>query len=113
MFEAELGGRIYEVRDDDEIFDWGKVLIWEPPGRFVMSWHAGRAPDVAQEVEVRFTAADRGTRVELEHRNWTRLGSEAEVVRDRYAGGWKEVLGKCFVDACEANMPSDRRRTTG
>ena len=102
VLEPRAGGAVYEVRDDGETFPWGRVLAWEPPRRVVLSWHPGRAPDVAQEVEVQFTASAEGTIVELEHRNWTRLGDAAAGVRERYEGGWAIVLGRCFVDACGA-----------
>lgn len=102
VLEPLLGGRVYEIRDDGHTFDWGKVLVWQPPERLVLSWHPGREPDVAQEVEVRFTPGDGGTRVDLEHREWTRLGADAATVRDRYDGGWDYVLGQCFVEACAA-----------
>lgn len=102
VLEPLPGGRVYEVRDDGKTFDWGRILTWEPPHRLVMSWHPGREPDVAQEVEVRFAAAGSGTRVDLEHRNWTRLGADAATVRERYNGGWREVFGQCFVAACSA-----------
>jgi hypothetical protein len=104
VLEPRVGGAIYEVRDDGQTFPWGRVDVWEPPGRLVMSWHPGREAEVAQEVEVRFTAVAEGTRVDLEHRNWTRLGEEAGVVRDRYRNGWTEVLGTHFVAACAANL---------
>jgi uncharacterized protein YndB with AHSA1/START domain len=95
------------VRDDGRTFPWGKVKVWQPPSRLVMSWHPGRGPEVAQEVEIRFEAVENGTRVDLEHRDWARLGTEAELVRERYNGGWSEVLGRCFVDACAANTPDE------
>lgn len=104
VLEPLPGGRVYEVRDDGKTFDWGKVLVWEPPRRLVLSWHPGRAAEVAQEVEVRFAPEGDGTRVELEHRNWTRLGAEAATVRERYADGWEEVLGEYFVPACASSQ---------
>lgn len=100
VLEPRAGGSVYEVRDDGMTFPWGKVKVWEPPRRLVMSWHPGRGPEVAQEVEIRFEAVENGTRVDLEHRDWSRLGADAAEVRDRYAGGWTEVLGRFFVDAC-------------
>ena len=100
VLEPGVGGAVYEIRDDGKTFPWGRVETWDPPGRLVLSWHPGREPEVAQEVEVRFTAVDGGTRVDLEHRDWSRLGAEAATVRERYAGGWEEVLGRCFVDSC-------------
>ena len=41
--EQRPGGRVYETWDDGTTVDWGDVLAWDPPGRFVMSWsqHAG------------------------------------------------------------------------
>jgi len=102
VIEPQAGGAVYEERDDGETFPWGRVLAWEPPRRLLLSWYPGREPDVAQEVEVRFTAVEGGTRVDLEHRNWDRLGEAAAGVRERYDNGWVEVLGRCFVDACAA-----------
>lgn len=100
VLEPRIGGDIYEERDDGETFPWGKVLIWEEPSRLVMSWHPGREPDAAQEVEVRFTAIDGGTRVDLEHRNWDKLGEDATGARDGYDKGWTEVLGQFLAPAC-------------
>jgi uncharacterized protein YndB with AHSA1/START domain len=92
--EPRVGGAVYEVGDDGQRAAWGEVRVWEPPRRFVMTWHPGRAPDAAQEVEVRFLADGDGTRVELEHRGWQALGSEAPRVREQYDGGWAVVLGR-------------------
>lgn len=97
--EPRVGGEVYEVRDDGERFPWGRVLAWDPPHRLVMSWHPGHPAEAAQEVEVRFTAEAGGTRVELEHRGWERLGTEAAAVRASYDGGWRGVLGTFFVGA--------------
>lgn len=98
--EPRAGGEIYEIRDDGERCPWGRVLAWEPPQRFVMSWHPGREPESAQEVEVRFRETPEGTVVELEHRDWAKLGEGAGESRKGYDGGWAHVLGECFVDAC-------------
>ncbi len=38
-----------------------------------------------------------GTRVELEHRGFERLGERGEVARASYDGGWPTVLGR-FVE---------------
>jgi uncharacterized protein YndB with AHSA1/START domain len=99
--EPFVGGAIYEVRDDGERCAWGRVLVWEPPRRFAVTWHPGRDPDTAQEVEVRFLAEGDATRVELEHRGWAKLGERAAETRESYAGGWDVVLGAHFVPACE------------
>jgi hypothetical protein len=44
---------------------------------------------------------ENGTRVELEHRGWERLGAEAGEVREEYAQGWPVVLGH-FVPAADS-----------
>jgi hypothetical protein len=98
--EPRVGGRIYEVARNGEQGVWGSVLVWEPPDRFVMSWHPGNPAETAQEVEVRFVAVAGGTRVELEHRDWTRLGAAAAETRSTYEGGWAFVFDRCYVEAC-------------
>jgi uncharacterized protein YndB with AHSA1/START domain len=99
VIEGRQGGAVYEVRDDGERFPWGTVESWEPPRRVVLRWHPGRAPDTAQEVEVTFSADGTATRVDLVHRNWQRLGSEAGATRARYENGWERVLGQAFAAA--------------
>jgi uncharacterized protein YndB with AHSA1/START domain len=95
-FQGGLGGRIYEVLDDGTEYDWGRVMAWEPPQRFVCSWDPSVEARTPTEGEVRFLAerADR-TRVELEHRGWEQIGERARLGRESYAGagGWTEVLG--------------------
>lgn len=100
VLEGRVGGRIYEVMSDGTEASWGEVLTWEPPRRVVLSWNPTprRNPTV---VEVTFTAQDDGTRVELEHRGWERLGDEAREVREEYAQGWAVVLGR-FVPAADS-----------
>lgn len=92
VLEARVGGRLFEVADDGTEAVWGTVLACEPPHRLVFSWHAGTDPASPTEVELRFVAIEAGTRVELEHRNWDRLGDKAQSFRDGYDGGWIAVL---------------------
>jgi uncharacterized protein YndB with AHSA1/START domain len=101
--EPRVGGALYEVRDDGARFPWGRVLAWDAPHRVVFTWHPGREPDTAQEVEVRFRAEGESTRVDLEHRGWQTLGERAAEIRERYHGGWPEVLG-AFVKEGEGRQ---------
>jgi uncharacterized protein YndB with AHSA1/START domain len=99
VIEGRIGGRIYEVMSDGTEASWGEVLIWEPPHRLVLSWNPSPRR-VPTEVEVTFTAHEDGTRVELEHRGWERLGEAAREVREEYAQGWPVVLGR-FAPAAD------------
>lgn len=98
--DPRAGGEIGEVAKNGERAVWGKVLVWEPPHRLVLAWHPGYTPDTAQEVELRFTAVPEGTRVDLEHRDWSRRGEKAAEVRNNYDNGWAFVFEQCFVEAC-------------
>lgn len=93
VFEGRKGGRIYEVHADGRESEWGRVLAWEPPSRVVCSWQPNPDRSATTEVEVRFREVEGGTRVELEHRGWERLGDDAAAVRADYVGGWVLVLG--------------------
>jgi uncharacterized protein YndB with AHSA1/START domain len=107
VFEPQLGGRWYEVGVDGSQAVVGKVLLWDPPNRFVMSWdincHWKPDPTVGSEIEVRFTAdGPDATLVELEHRKFERMGAEAGAsIRRDVDGGWPGMLAsfKATVEA--------------
>jgi uncharacterized protein YndB with AHSA1/START domain len=97
VFEAEVGGEVYEVSTDGEKGHWATVTAWEPPDRLVLAWNILQAEPVATEVEIRFVADGTGTRVELEHRGWEALAEGAAEKRANYDTGWDFVLGR-YVD---------------
>jgi uncharacterized protein YndB with AHSA1/START domain len=101
VFEAEDGGRIYERARGGEEHVWGTVLTWDPPSRIVHSWHPGRGEDSGQKVEITFEPADPGTRVELVHTGWEKLGDRAGEMFSNYDTGWDYVLGK-FAERADA-----------
>jgi uncharacterized protein YndB with AHSA1/START domain len=92
VFEPEEGGRVYERADGGEEAEWGRVLVWEPPHRFVLQWLVD--PRCAGELVLTVTPQGRGTFVELEHRGWEQYGDEAETMMSGYAAGWEHVLGR-------------------
>ena len=96
VFEPRAGGRVIERSRGGEESVWAEVLAYDPPHRFVVSWHPGGGP--ATEVEVRFTAADDGTYVELEHRGWE-VFEQPEEARGPYTQGWAFVFGERFTAA--------------
>jgi uncharacterized protein YndB with AHSA1/START domain len=59
-----------------------------PPHRLAFSWIVELSAEQEQLVEIRFTAEDRGTRVELTHSGWEKLGDAAASLRERYDRGW-------------------------
>ena len=101
IIEGRAGGRCYTEQEDGTECDWGTILVWEPPHRFVMAWQIthewGYEPDLAKssEVEIRFTAAPDGTtRVDLEHRHFERMGPGGASMRDSVdkPNGWVGLL---------------------
>lgn len=100
--EDQVGGRIYEVHSDGRQAEWGRILAWEPPYRLVCSWHPGRDPDTAQELEVTFQDEAHGTRVTLIHAGWERLGDQGAASRMGYDDGWDGVL-QLYIDLAAAS----------
>ncbi len=107
IIEPFVGGRWYTPCEDGTEVVVGHVRIWEPPKRFVMSWEisAEWKPEsraqFASEVEVQFVADGAGrTRVELEHRNFERMGAAAgEKMRSGVDGGWPALLERFATEA--------------
>ena len=92
-FEQHIGGRLVEVADDGTEHSWGEVLAWNPPHRFVLSWHPSAEPTAATTLEVRFApATDGGTELHLQHRGWEEFGADGEKLRGQYEPGWDFVL---------------------
>jgi uncharacterized protein YndB with AHSA1/START domain len=100
VWEEHEGGAVYEIATTGERADWATVLHWEPPHRLVIAWHVN-ADRLGTEVEVRFTAIDGGTRVELEHRGFENVADGAEM-RAAYTPGWDHVLAR-YPDAAGAD----------
>ena len=92
VLEPRPRGRIYQRRDDGVLDYWGEVTVWEPPHRLVLAWHPTGADTIPTEVEIVFTAETDGTRVELEHRGWDKLGAAATAACSEYDSGWQDVL---------------------
>lgn len=92
VFDGRVGGEIYEVQRGGGRSVWGTVTAWEPPQRVAFTWHPGTSPDTAQQIEVRFVPVPDGTRLELTHSGWERLGPMARKARFGYGIGWVYVL---------------------
>ena len=83
------GGALTETWPSGETHIWGSILAFEPPARIVFTWHVGRAPSTAQEIEILFIpAADGGTDVTLVHSGWESFGEDGATMRENYDTGW-------------------------
>jgi uncharacterized protein YndB with AHSA1/START domain len=100
VIDPRVDGRWYERGVDGTECEWGKVLVYEPPSRLVMTWQLNSDfkydPDLshASEVEVRFTESDGQTTVDFEHRYIERLGAGADELAKSVSsdGGWPAIL---------------------
>jgi uncharacterized protein YndB with AHSA1/START domain len=99
VLEPRAGGRWFERGDDGTECDWGRVQVWDPPARVVLTWQIGSDwkfdPDLVTEVEVRFVVDGPGrTRVELEHRGLEAYGDQAVPMRETFEGpgAWAGIL---------------------
>jgi uncharacterized protein YndB with AHSA1/START domain len=101
VIEPRAGGRWFERSEDGSEWNWGKVLVWEPPARLVLAWQVDAnfvyQPCLTTELEIRFIADEAGgTRVELEHRNLDRYGPQEQSVRAVFESpnGWSGLLAQ-------------------
>jgi uncharacterized protein YndB with AHSA1/START domain len=105
VIEGREGGRVYERASDGEVFHIGSVTVFDPPERIVFTWgEATQEWAAPTEVEVRFTEEDGGTRVDLEHRAFERVGPGAEKTAKDYERGWPMVLDR-FIRHTEREAP--------
>jgi uncharacterized protein YndB with AHSA1/START domain len=98
VFEAQVGGRLYEITSRGVEAAWAEVLAFEPPDRLLLAWKPNDREEPLTEVEVRFEPDGDGTIVSLEHRGWERLGARSAEARAGHDGGWTIPLER-FVAA--------------
>jgi uncharacterized protein YndB with AHSA1/START domain len=100
-FQPGVNGRLLSTFANGEVFEIGRISIWEPGSRLVFTWRpTSFAPDQSTEVEVCFEAVGDETRVSIEHRAWdtiprshaARHGFPEQVTLQRAADWWRASL---------------------
>lgn len=100
-FEPGPNGRLTETYADGSSFVVGRIRIWDPPSRLVLSWReASFAADQETELHVRFDPTGEQTRVTVEHFGWdsipaehaARHGFPLAVFQRRFAEWWQGML---------------------
>jgi hypothetical protein len=93
IFERGIGGRFYERTADGTEFDWGHVVVWQPPEHLAYHWYLGSGPTQPTRVDVRFVAVGEAqTQVEVVHRGPELIGELWRVNNARYRAAWAVVL---------------------
>ena len=113
IIEPFVGGRWYTRRADGSDVTVGHVRAWEPGERFVVGWEVSAEwkPEsrlaLSSEVEVRFIAdGDSSTRVELEHRDFERMGeADGTTMRTQVDGGWPSLLNLFAGEVAKSPEP--------
>jgi uncharacterized protein YndB with AHSA1/START domain len=99
VFEAELGGAVYQTMKDGSTIPWAKVQSFSPPDGFVLDWHIGVPPENSSRVELSFTDIGDGlTEVVLHHSEFENSApDDPETYRGHFANGWVTVFEDCFA----------------
>ena len=100
-FEPGEGGRLVTTLANGKEFEVGRISIWQPGERLVLTWRqATFTLDQSTELDVRFEPIGDETRVTVEHRGWdtipqdhvARHGFELMVFQRRNAECWRVLL---------------------
>jgi uncharacterized protein YndB with AHSA1/START domain len=100
VIEPFVGGRWYTRCEDGSEVVVGHVIAWKPGVQLTVTWEISAAwkPDsrvnLASEVDIRFfPETTGGTRVEVEHRNFERMGEvDGATMHDAVDNGWPGLL---------------------
>jgi hypothetical protein len=93
FIESKVGGRFFERTSAGVEYEWGRVVVWEPPLHLAYTWYLGSSPELPTRVDVRFVALDKNrTQVKIEHRGPELIGDVWWANQVRYLMAWDKVL---------------------
>ena len=100
-FEPGQAGRLLEILPDGEVFEIGRITVWEPGTKLGFTWRQESfSPEQLTQVEVRFEPVGDETRVTVQHYGWDTIPAE-HVARHhfpdviflrRHAEWWQTLL---------------------
>jgi uncharacterized protein YndB with AHSA1/START domain len=100
-FEPGPEGRLIETSPTGEVFEIGRITVWEPGIRLAFTWRQESfTAEQLTHVEVRFEPIADETRVTVEHHGWdtiprehvARHGFPDNVFLHRHGAWWRTLL---------------------
>jgi hypothetical protein len=85
----EPDGDVAMVHGDDE-YVWGRVIEWDPIGRYRQEFWLSMDQSAPTALDVRFVEEEQGTRVRLSHEGWREGQEELRAKFDR----WDDLLAR-------------------
>jgi hypothetical protein len=97
LLEPRLGGRWFEISQDETRTVVARIIVWEPPDRAVFLWQVNSNlqadKDVKSQVDVRFEMNE-GTLVELTHDFDLMSVDTGAKLREAFQNLWPPLLGR-------------------
>jgi hypothetical protein len=106
VMETRLGGYWYELAQDGSRTDIGKITVWEPPNRFVMTWDRGLERDARRARTSQIRADGRRSGREDAQGRRRRLARPAGTVQATCRGRVIDLARQNFLRA--ANLMSQQ-----
>lgn len=99
-----MGGRLFESfrtkAGDEKVIETGRVEVWEPPKRLVLTWrNANSGPSEVTEVVVELVPRGQGrTLLTLTHRGWDHIRPDHPARQGQPTGPFLAELGRWWAD---------------
>ena len=98
FIEGKVGGRFYERTSNGVEYEWGQVVVWEPPSGLTYTWYLGSSQELPTRVEVQFIPlSETATRIEIEHRGPDLIGGLWWQRQTGFRAAWDSVLSRFGV----------------